>query len=100
MSANTSIYRRVLIPIDLTPRSQALAPAVRRIVDTRDTEITLLHVVEPKPWLGRAAHTLRLLNELEIRAQRQFRGAGLIRRTAGANARLPGVRSIGMSTRR
>ena len=71
MSANTSIYRRVLIPIDLTPGSLALAPAVRRIVDTRDTEITLLHVVEPKPWLGRAAHTLRLMNELEILAQRQ-----------------------------
>jgi len=80
MSANTSIYRRVLIPIDLTPGSLALAPAVRRIVDTRDTEITLLHVVEPKPWLGRAAHTLRLMNELEILAQRQFRGAGLARR--------------------
>ena len=80
MSASTSIYRRVLIPIDLTPGSQAKAPAVRRIIDTRDTEITLLHVVEPKPWSGHAGHTLRLMNELEILAQRQYRGAGLVRR--------------------
>jgi nucleotide-binding universal stress UspA family protein len=80
MSASTSIYRRVLIPIDLTPGSQAKAPAVRRIIDTRDTEITLLHVVDAKPWSGRAGQTLRLMNELEILAQRQYRGAGLVRR--------------------
>jgi nucleotide-binding universal stress UspA family protein len=75
-----STYRRVLIPIDLTAARQDMAPAVRRIVDTRDTEITLLHVVEPKPWYGRATHTLRLMNELEIVARRQYRGAGLVRR--------------------
>ncbi len=75
-----SDYRRVLIPIDLTPARQAMAPAVRRIVDTRNAEITLLHVVESQPWVGRAGHTLRLLSELEMLAQRRFRGARLVRR--------------------
>jgi nucleotide-binding universal stress UspA family protein len=75
-----SDYSRVLIPIDLTPARQAMAPAVRRIVDTRNAEITLLHVVESQPWVGRAGHTLRLLSELEMLAQRRFRGARLVRR--------------------
>ncbi len=75
-----SVYRRVLIPIDLTPGGQDMAPAVRRIIDSGDTEITLLHVVEARPWSGRAGHALRLMNELEILEQRVYRGAGLVRR--------------------
>jgi nucleotide-binding universal stress UspA family protein len=75
-----SKYRRVLIPIDLAPGRQLNAPAVRRIVDISDAEITLLHVVESQPWMGRAGHTLRLMNELEILANRRFRGARLSRR--------------------
>ena len=75
-----SNYRRVLIPIDLSLGGQLLAPSVRRIVDTKDAEITLLHVVESQPWMGRAGHTLRLMSELEILANRRFRGARLTRR--------------------
>jgi nucleotide-binding universal stress UspA family protein len=75
-----SDYRRVLIPVDLTPGRQMMAPAVRRIVDTSDAEITLLHVVESQPWLGRAGNTIRLMNELDILAHRKFRGARLTRR--------------------
>jgi nucleotide-binding universal stress UspA family protein len=75
-----SDYRRVLIPIDLTTGRPPMAAAVRRIVDTSDAEITLLHVVESRPWAGRAGHTLRLMNELEILAQRKFRSASLVRR--------------------
>lgn len=75
-----SIYRRVLIPVDLKPGRQMMAPAVRRIVDTRDAEITFLHVVESQPWVGRAGHTLRLMNELENLANRQFGGVRLARR--------------------
>jgi nucleotide-binding universal stress UspA family protein len=44
-----SEYRRVLIPIDLTPGIQMLAPAVRRMIDTGHAEITLLHVVAAQP---------------------------------------------------
>ena len=75
-----SDYRRVLIPVDLTPGRQMMAPAVRRIVDTSDAEITLLHVVESQPWLGRAGNTIRMMNELDILAHRKFRGARLARR--------------------
>jgi nucleotide-binding universal stress UspA family protein len=75
-----SEYRRVLIPVDLSQGSQLMAPAVRRIIDTSDAEITLLHVVESQPWVGRAGHTLRLMTELEILANRKFRGARLSRR--------------------
>ena len=48
-----SNYNRVLIPIDLTPGIGPLTPAVRRLIDTNESEITLLHVVESQPWLGR-----------------------------------------------
>ena len=75
-----SDYRRVLIPVDLAQGRQIMAPAVRRIIDTNDAEITMLHVVEAQPWLGRAGHTLRLMNELEILSYRRFRGARLARR--------------------
>jgi nucleotide-binding universal stress UspA family protein len=75
-----SDYRRVLVAIDPTPGRQLATPAVRRLIDTRDAEITLLHVVESQPWVGRAAHTLRLMTELEILANRRFRGARLGRR--------------------
>ena len=75
-----SKYNRVLIPIDLKLGSGGLTPAVRRIVDTREAEITLLHVVESQPWLGRNGHTARLMTELELFAHRQFRGARISRR--------------------
>ena len=74
-----SEYRRVLIPVDLMPERQ-MAPAVRRIVDPTNAEITLLHVVESQPWDSRARHTLRLMNELEILAHHRFKGARLVRR--------------------
>jgi nucleotide-binding universal stress UspA family protein len=70
----------VLIPIDLTPGIGPLTPAVRRIIDTPESEITLLHVVESQPWLGRNGHTVRLMTELELFAHRQFRGARISRR--------------------
>ncbi|MCU1236456.1 MAG: UspA domain protein [Candidatus Solibacter sp.] len=75
-----SNYRRVLIPIDLMPGRQMTAPTVRQIVDTSDVEITLLHVVDSQPWTGRSGHTLRLMTELEILANRRFRGAHTARR--------------------
>ena len=75
-----SDYRRVLVAIDPAPGRQLTAPAVRRLIDTCDAEITMLHVVESQPWVGRAAHTLRLMTELEILANRRFRGASLSRR--------------------
>jgi nucleotide-binding universal stress UspA family protein len=75
-----SEYRRVLIPIDLTPGIQMLAPAVRRLIDIGDAEITLLHVVDAQPQRGRAGHTLRLMTELELFAHRQFRGVRISRR--------------------
>jgi nucleotide-binding universal stress UspA family protein len=75
-----SNYNRVLIPIDLTPGIGPLTPAVRRLIDTSESEITLLHVVESQPWLGRNSHTVRLMTELELLAHRQFRGARITRR--------------------
>ena len=57
-----SDYRRVLVAVDPTPGRQMIATTVRRMVDTSDAEITILHVVESQPWMGRAAHTLRLMN--------------------------------------
>jgi nucleotide-binding universal stress UspA family protein len=75
-----SNYKRVLIPIDLALGTGGLTPAVRRIVDTSESEITLLHVVESQPWLGKHGHTARLMTELELFAHRQFCGARLSRR--------------------
>jgi nucleotide-binding universal stress UspA family protein len=75
-----SNYKRVLIPIDLALGKATLTPAVRRIVDTSEAEITLLHVVESQPWLGRSGQTARLMTELELFAHQQFRGARISRR--------------------
>jgi len=75
-----SEYRRVLIPIDLTPEVHTLAPAVRRMIDIGDAEITLLHVVDAQPRRDRAGHALRLMTELELFGRRQFRGARISRR--------------------
>ena len=75
-----SEYRRVLIPIDLTPEVHKLAPAVRRMIDIGDAEITLLHVVDAQPRRDRAGRALRLMTELELFGRRQFRGARISRR--------------------
>jgi len=75
-----SEYRRVLIPIDLTPGIQMLAPAVRGLIDIGDAEITLLHVVDAQPQRRRAGQGLRLMTEMELFAHRQFRGARISRR--------------------
>lgn len=75
-----SEYRRVLIPIDLMPGIRRLAPAVRRIIDTGNAEITLMHVVEARAQRGRVGHTLRLMTEMELFAHRQFRGSRIARR--------------------
>jgi nucleotide-binding universal stress UspA family protein len=94
-----SNYNRVLIPIDLTPGIGPLTPAVRRLIDTNESEITLLHVVESQPWLGRYQHTARLMTELELLAHRQFRGARISRRIEWgrpADCILNVIRSAGM----
>jgi len=73
-------YKRVLIPMNLAPGSGLLTPAVRRLIGIQDTEITLLHVVESQPWVGRDVHASRLMSELEVFAHRQLRGARISRR--------------------
>ncbi|MEO8593381.1 MAG: universal stress protein [Candidatus Solibacter sp.] len=73
-------YRNVLIPLDLALGSGFLSPAVRGILDFQEVEITLLHVVEAQPWMGRNAQTMRTMSELELFAHRQFRGARINRR--------------------
>ena len=73
-------YKRVLIPMNLALGSGLLTPAVRRLIGIQDTEITLLHVVESQPWLGRDGQTTRLMSELEVFAHRQLRGARISRR--------------------
>jgi nucleotide-binding universal stress UspA family protein len=75
-----SKYNRVLIPIDLTLGRGALSPAVQQILDTSDAEITLLHVVDSQPHLGRNDRTMRLMTELELFGHRQFRRAQIVRR--------------------
>jgi nucleotide-binding universal stress UspA family protein len=75
-----SEYRRILISIDPAHAQRPVAPALRRLVDFNHAEITLLHVVEAQPWVGRARHSLRLLTELDILAHQRFRGARLTRR--------------------
>jgi nucleotide-binding universal stress UspA family protein len=75
-----SSYNRVLIPMDLALGKGGLSPAVRRIVNTCESEITLLHVVESQPWWGRNGQTVRLMMELELFAHRQFQGARISRR--------------------
>jgi len=73
-------YKRVLIPMNLALGNGVLTPAVRRLIAIQDAEITLLHVVESQPWLGRNGHAARLMSELELFAHRQLRGARISRR--------------------
>lgn len=47
-----STIRRVLFPVDFSLSCQALVPTVRRMVDSWRAEITLLHVIETRLWLG------------------------------------------------
>ncbi len=75
-----SNYNRVLIPIDLTLGRDALSPAVQQIVDTSEAEITLLHVVDSQSQLGHNGHTMRLMTELELFGNGQFRRARISRR--------------------
>jgi nucleotide-binding universal stress UspA family protein len=80
-----SKYNRVLIPIDLSLGRGALSPAVQQIVDASEAEITLLHVVDSQPRLGRNSHTMRLMTELELFGHRQFRQARINRRIEWGN---------------
>ncbi len=73
-------YKRVLIPMNLALGSGLLTPAVRRLIGIQDTEVTLLHVVESQPWVGRDGQATRLMTELEVFAHRQLRGARISRR--------------------
>jgi len=73
-------YQRILIPMNLALGNGVLTPAVRRLITIEEAEITLLHVVESQPWLGRQGHAARLMSELELFAHRQLRGARITRR--------------------
>ncbi|GEM_PF-3540581 len=47
-----STIHRVLFPIDFSLGSQALVPTVRRMLEFWHAEVTLLHVIETRHWLG------------------------------------------------
>jgi len=63
-----------------TADCRVLTATVRRLIDTPESEVTLLHVAESQPWLGRNGRTVRLMSELELFAHRQFREARICRR--------------------
>jgi nucleotide-binding universal stress UspA family protein len=71
-----SITRRVLFPTDFSLGCQALVPTVRRMIESWQVEVTLLHVIERRQWLGpkpdldRAMARLRAIAREGLRAQR------------------------------
>lgn len=62
MSAN----QRVLFPVDFSVECHALMPTVRKMLARWQAEVTLLHVVEPRRWLGRKAEVQRLMAHIPM----------------------------------
>jgi len=59
-----SRFRRVLFPLDFSMGCQALVPTVRRMIECWDAEVTLLHVMETRHWLGRKQEFGRLMAQM------------------------------------
>src|SRR6516164_10249666 len=64
-----STIQRVLFAVDFSPGCQALVPTVRRMIESWQTEVTLLHVIEAKQWLGRKRDLERLMVSMRTIAQ-------------------------------
>ena len=64
-----STIQRVLFAVDFSPGCQALVPTVRRMIESWQTEVTLLHVIEAKQWLGRKHDLERLMASMRTIAQ-------------------------------
>lgn len=67
-----SAIKRILFPVDFSFDCKSLIPTVRRMVETWDAEVTLLHVIEAREWLGRKHELGRLMAQM-----REIAGDGL-----------------------
>ena len=67
-----AIYR-VLFPIDFSPGSQLLVPTVRRMLEFWHAEVTLLHVVETRRWLGQKHEMEQLMARMRTVAETGLR---------------------------
>ena len=63
-----STIQRVLFPIDFSTDNQALAPTVRRMIESWHAEVTLLHVMEGGQCLGRKHDLERLMAQMRVLA--------------------------------
>lgn len=61
-----STIRRVLFPVDFSLGCQTLVPTVRRMIESWRAEVTLLHVIETSPWLGRKHELERLMAQMKM----------------------------------
>lgn len=59
-----STIRNVLLPLDVSPVCPALAPTVRRMVETWSAEVTLLHIVQNNDSTGRKRQLERLMTQM------------------------------------
>jgi nucleotide-binding universal stress UspA family protein len=78
---------RILFPIDLSSSSQGPAPVLRAAMESRRTEVTLLHVLEEEPKARTGAIALEApMWQLEFIARRDFPGMRIIRRAERGRA--------------
>ena len=70
-----STIQRVLFPVDFSLGCQALVPTVRRMIESWRVEVTLLHVIETHPWLGRRHELERLMAQMKMIAEEGLRSA-------------------------
>ena len=56
--------QRVLFPIDFSSDCESLVPTVRRMIETWDAEVTLLHIAESRRWLRRKPDFGRLMTQM------------------------------------
>jgi nucleotide-binding universal stress UspA family protein len=64
-----STIQRVLFAVDFSPGCQVLVPTVRRMIESWQSEVTLLHVIEAKQWLGRKHELERLMASMSTIAR-------------------------------
>jgi nucleotide-binding universal stress UspA family protein len=94
--AETKRYRRILVPLDASPRAESVLPIAMRIAENQDAELILVHVV-PTPEVVRAGLLDAEASELEHRVLEHNRRAARVyldrlrSRISQSGARVRGV---------
>ena len=68
-----SAIHRVLFPVDFSLGCQALVPTVRRMIESWHAEVTVLHVIDNRQWLGQKHELDTLMARMRTVAEEGLR---------------------------